>query len=131
MDSAVTALAVVVGSVLLAVPAWLTAGRDGLTGVGLSGVLCVAPLPASIALSVVWRGSVATQFLVASGIRMTLVLLIVLAVRTLAPQLGLAEFHVWLIALYLAALCVETILVMRRMNQLPSFESLFGRPFRS
>lgn len=131
VDSAVAALTVVVATAALAWPAWWIAGVNGLIGVGLSGVLCVAPLFASIVLSVVWTGSIATQFLVSSGIRMSLVLVAVLILRSVAPGLGLPEFHAWLIALYLVALFVETVLVVRRMAQLPGFRSLFKPQSRS
>jgi hypothetical protein len=100
---------------VLAVPAWFIAGREGLIGLSAAAVLCVIP-----GLVVFW---IAASFGVAGTevplvilggtvLRMVFVLLGMVIVQTFDPRLGFREFVVWLLVFYLVLLAVETCLVL-------------------
>jgi len=126
-DGAIVAGALLVFALLLAGPAWLVADVAGLAGLLVAFVLCVIP----VAVSVIFRSFVlmshATAYLASSGCRLFLVMGGVLLAKWKRPELGLSEFLVWIILLYLFALLVETLLTMKRMGQLNSLEFLLRR----
>ena len=101
---------------LLAIPAWLTAGVDGLEGLSYAAVLCLVPGWAVflLASSVSDRG-VRTLVTVAGGmsLRFVFVLVGVLTIPMVRPRLGLREFVLWLVVFYLATLAVETVHLIR------------------
>ena len=98
---------------LLAGPAWWIADRAGLIGVSAAAVLCL--LPGYLAVTVrSWAGSSQSTFMLAAGgIRLGFVLTGGLGVKFKLPDVGMSEFHVWLIAFYLLTLAFETQLVVR------------------
>ena len=51
--------------------------------------------------------------LASTGIRMATVMLTVLIVKFQRPELGFADFYLWLVVLYLATLAAETVFLGR------------------
>ncbi len=100
---------------VLIVPAWFIAGREGIIGLSTAAILCVVP-----GLVVFW---IAANFGVAGSevplvilggtlLRMVFVFLGMVIAQTLDPRLGFREFVVWLLVFYLVLLGVETCLVL-------------------
>jgi hypothetical protein len=101
--------------VVLVLPAWFIAGREGVIGLSAAAVLCVIP-----GLVVFWIaasfGAAGTEvplvILGGTALRMVFVLLGMVIVQSLDPRLGFREFIVWLLVFYLVLLAVETCLVL-------------------
>jgi hypothetical protein len=101
---------------LLAGPAWWIANQAGLIGLTTAAGLCL--MPGYLAVTVrSWAGeSQSTFMLAAGGIRLAFVLTGVLVVKFQWPDVGISEFHVWLIAFYLFTLAFETRLVVHEQD---------------
>jgi hypothetical protein len=100
---------------VLAAPAWLVAGREGVIGLTIAAVLCLVPgcTVFCVAAGYGTAGShVPLVFLGGTVLRMMFVLLGLVIVQTLNPHLGFREFVVWLLVFYLGLLAVETCLVL-------------------
>ena len=95
---------------LAAVPAWLLAGPAGVEGLTYALLLCLAPGVAAMLFvnPKSGRGDALTGLVVGMGLRMTAVLAGALWLQHARPDLGLKEFHIWLIVGYLVALAIET-----------------------
>ena len=107
---------------LLAGPAYLLAGKNGLEGLSYAAILCL--LPGGLVFFLASRYGVANTpvsvVLSATVVRLLFVLagtLVVLAVR---QDLRFREFVVWLLAFYMATLVAETWLVLRRPSEQPA-----------
>jgi hypothetical protein len=108
-------LAAVALCLVLAVPAWFMAGREGLIGLLAAAFLCVVPglVVFWVAASFGAAGShVPLVILGGTFLRMVFVLLGMVIAQTLDPHLGFREFIVWLLVFYLFLLVVETCLVL-------------------
>ena len=99
--------------------AWLLAnngfaGDQGVEGVGYSSLLCLIPGWLTIFSADVMRrqGAAAYVVLVGVGLRMLFVLAGLFIVRSQRPDLGPAEFLVWLVVNYLVSLSLETWIVL-------------------
>lgn len=99
---------------LEAVIAWFLVGLPGVEGVGYSVLLCLVPGWLTIFVANRLRSSPVAAFavLLGAGLRMIFVLTGLFAVRLLRPELGLAEFAIWLVVAYSAALGLETWIVV-------------------
>lgn len=104
---------------LLAGPAWLLAGIDGIEGLTYAALLCLAP-GWVVFLLIALYGTAGTQAaMVALGgttLRLVFVLVGMLVVLSARPHLGFREFIVWLIVFYMATLLTETLLVVRKLK---------------
>ncbi len=101
--------------VLLIVPAWLVADLRGFVGLSVAAAMCL--LPGVIALgckSWLAADSQSAFVLIASGLRLGIVLAGALAAKSLWPAFGFKEFFVWLVLFYLFVLAIETWLTVRR-----------------
>ena len=89
-------------------------GVKGVEGVTYSVLLCLVPGWLTIyAADLMRQRSLAAYIvLVGTGLRILFVLLGLMAVATLRQDLGFREFTVWLVASYLAALVLETWIVL-------------------
>ncbi len=95
---------------VLVAPAYLVAGLAAVVGLSAAVLLCFLPGVVVLALQ---AGPLAGQqpmagLLVGMGLRMTVVLAAVLAVRKALPDLPATVFLAWLVPAYLVALTVET-----------------------
>jgi len=100
---------------LLLFPAWWLAGLEALEGLSYAALLCLIPGWLVIWLSKLMgsSGQQAPMLAMAGSVfRMLFVLLGTIVVQSLRSQLGLREFLVWLIVLYLATLLIETLLIL-------------------
>ena len=100
---------------LLAGPAYGLSQTRGLEGLSYAALMSLAP-----GWLVLWcvaladdSQSRAMATLAGTVIRMVFVLAGVLAFRISRPDLGLKEFHVWVITFYFVSLIVETLLLVR------------------
>ena len=95
-------------------PAYLIAGSPGIEGLTYAVLLCAAP--GFVALWASERGQQGVQalagLLVGMGLRLATVLGATFILHETRPDLGLLEFHVWLVAAYLVMLAVETRLLL-------------------
>lgn len=100
---------------LAAGPAWLLAGARGLEGLTYATLLCAVPGAATLWLASGRRGGqqLLAGVVIGMGLRMGLVLAGALVLRSARPDLGLWEFHAWLILAYLVTLAAETQLVLK------------------
>jgi hypothetical protein len=101
---------------LLAYPAYLLAGFDGLQGLSIAAMLCLIPGWLALVLASRFSGAgVSAVAVVFSGtiLRLLFVLVGTLVVNSVRPGLGFREFIVWLLAFYLAMLLSETLLVVK------------------
>ena len=99
---------------LAAAVAYKWVGLRGVEGVVVAGIICLIPGWLTIFLSALMNQSRFAVYLVLVAMvnRMVFVLVGWFAVRTLRPDLGFREFTVWLLAVYLVALALETWLVL-------------------
>ena len=97
-----------------AAAAYRSVGSAGVEGVVCSGALCLIPGWLTIFASHWFRASPQAVYLVVAAMvnRLLFVLVGVLTVSTLRPDLGFYEFLVWLIAIYMVALALETWLIL-------------------
>lgn len=95
---------------LEAAVAYLWVGATGIEGVLYSILLCLIPGWLTIYSSALLKQTQLAVYtvLVGTGLRMTFVLLGLLGIGAIRPDLGFREFVVWLIPSYLAALAIET-----------------------
>jgi hypothetical protein len=102
--------------VLLAGPAFMTAGAAGLEGLSYAAALCLIPGWLVFLIASRYSDAGTRSAIVALGgtaMRMIFVLLGALILKDLRPHLGFHEFVVWLLAFYLAMLVVETLMAVR------------------
>ena len=99
---------------LLAPIAYGTAGWPGVEGLGYSLLLCLVPGLLTLWLAELLRHSDLSAYVVLAGggLRMFFVLAGMFVVSSLRPDLGFREFTVWLLVCYLAALAVETAVIL-------------------
>lgn len=99
---------------LLAPIAYGTVGVIGVEGLCYSLLLCLIPGLLTLLLSELLRGTSLSPYVVllGGGLRMLFVLLGLLAVNSLRSDLGFKEFTIWLLVCYLAALAVETAVIL-------------------
>jgi len=100
--------------VMLVGPAWLLSNLNGVIGLSVAAFVCCVPGCVAFGLKALFKPSPNGFFLLSTGLRFGFVIAVTLLVKQERPELGLRQFHVWLIFFYLAALAVETWLVLRR-----------------
>ncbi len=111
-------LALVLGmfgiGLLLAPIAFGIAGLTALEGLAYSLLLCLIPGLLTLWLADLLKGTSLSPYVVLAGggLRMLFVLLGLLTVNSLRPDLGFREFTIWLLVCYLAALAVETAMIL-------------------
>ncbi|MEI8380882.1 MAG: hypothetical protein WCJ09_12180 [Planctomycetota bacterium] len=110
----VLVLGMLVIGLLLAPIAYGTVGLAAIEGLGYSLLLCLIPGLLTLLLSELLRETSFSPYVVLAGggLRMVFVLLGLLAVNSLRPDLGFREFTIWLLVCYLAALAVETAVIL-------------------
>ena len=99
---------------LLAPVAYGVSGVLAVEGLAYSLVLCLVPGLLTVFLGVILKGDSQSAYLVLAGggFRMLFVLLGMFAVSSLRQDLGFRQFTVWLIISYLAALALETAVIL-------------------
>ena len=103
---------------LVAYPAHRFGGEVGLLYSAVAAALCL--MPAAVTLA--WSGWASKQspeqqlltVLVGTGVRMTVVLGIALALYSLVPLFGRSSFWFWVLVFYLFTLGLDTVLVVAR-----------------
>ncbi len=107
-------LGMLVIGLLLTPIAYGTVGLGAVEGLGYSLLLCLIPGLLTLLLSELLRETSLSPYVVLAGggLRMVFVLLGLLAVNSLRPDLGFREFTIWLLVCYLAALAVETAVIL-------------------
>lgn len=104
-------LTVAACTAVLSVVAWFVAGPIGLTAVLISSVACGVP---AVACSVVSQMLKPLQSLLFGTIgRMTFAMTVVIATRVMRPELGMADFYVWILVFYLVTLFADTVVLLR------------------
>lgn len=101
---------------LAAYPAQRFGGEEGLLYSSVAFALCLVPSVATLA----WSGWAAKQsaeqqlltVLVGTGVRMTVVLGVALALYTLVPLFGRSSFWFWVLIFYLFTLGLDTALLV-------------------
>ncbi len=103
---------------LMVVPAWMVAGSRGVIGLTISAFLCLLPGWAVFLIVGQWGAlqSQASAVLVATVLRLVVVLVGAMAVVGVRPDFGLRDFFVWLIIFYTVTLMVETLLLVRKAS---------------
>ena len=89
-------------------------------GLAYAALLCLAPGWLVFFLAGRYRlanSQASTVVLAGNAVRMLFVLSGLLVVRSLRPHLGFYEFLIWLVVFYLATLLLETLLLVRLINQ--------------
>ena len=101
---------------LLAGPAYLVAGQNGLEGLSFAALLCLLPGWLVFFLGTLYgvANMQVAVVLFGTGLRLVFVLTGTLLIQSLRPDLGFREFIVWLIVFYLFTLVFETALVLRQ-----------------
>lgn len=102
-----------------AYPTWKTAGTAGLQAMGAACTLSFAAAVASFAAINGWRDRSPGGMLKRMGAAMAIRLVVVLAgaaVLVLSSIWPVAPLLIWIAIAYMAALCVETIVVVRRAD---------------
>jgi len=111
-------LVVLAAGILLAIPAWLIRGNAGLEGLLWSLGLCALPgLLAIVAVHKTTSQMRIWTLLAAMLLRMSIVLAGVVILSQVRRDLGLLQFHLWLVANYLILLLVETWLLLPLVQQ--------------
>ena len=108
---------------LLAGPAYLVAGVDGLEGLTYAGLLCL--VPGWLVFVIAAKSSGAGQqmsmaILGGMGLRMVFVLVGLVVIQSQRPELQFREFVVWLLVFYRATVALETKVVVSRKNRFKS-----------
>jgi len=103
---------------LLAGPAFFLRGVLGLEGLSYAALIGLGPgwLVLFLASKFSSAENAAAPVLLGMFLRMVFVLFGVALVRNLRPMLGIWEFIIWVLVFYLAALAMETSLVLRRKS---------------
>jgi hypothetical protein len=103
-------------------PAYLLAGSLGIEGLTYALLICAAP--GFVVLLATERGregfGALRGLLVGMGLRLATALIATFVLHEFRPDLGLLEFHVWLVVAYLVMLAVETRLLLAQDRQSPS-----------
>lgn len=103
---------------LLALPAWLRAGSLGLEGLSCAALLNL--VPGWLVFWVSSRGNSANApvkaVLFGMGLRISVVLGGVAVIQSIRPFVATRAFLVWVLVFYLAALTVETVLLVRKQS---------------
>lgn len=101
---------------LLAGPAWLAAGRDGLAGLSVSAALCLlSGIP--VLLVVGWFSDAQSMLpILGSMVRLVIVFCGCLVVVEVVPTWGFREFFIWLILYYFVLLVVETAFILQSLK---------------
>ena len=115
-QAAVLASVGVVLWVLLAGPAWLAAGVDGLIGLSVSAALCLVPGISILLLVGQFSSPQSMLPLFGSVIRLMIVFCGCLMVVELMPAWGFREFFIWLVTYYFILLAVETLFVLQGLK---------------
>ncbi|MCC7422792.1 MAG: hypothetical protein IT428_21145 [Planctomycetaceae bacterium] len=115
-------LLAVVGALwaILAWPAYQWAGRDALVGLSLAAIMCFFPgLVVFVMTASVPAGSSKAAGVIVAGSGLSKIVLFagVLIVQSVLPNLKVREFLVWVLVFYLATLCLETVLLLRRPSK--------------
>lgn len=89
-------------------PAWSFRGVTGLQWMSIAAICCLIPgwIVVFLPRLAIFSNDLQTM-LVQTTIRMTSVAAVAIVVRSLRPELGLADFYGWLIGFYLLALACE------------------------
>jgi peptidoglycan/LPS O-acetylase OafA/YrhL len=105
---------------VLAGLAYRLSGVVGLEGLSIAALLSLVP-----GWLVFWGVAAASQssdqknqsmaVLAATCVRLMFVLFGVLLMKSVRPDLGLKEFHIWVIAFYGVSLMVETVLLVKSL----------------
>jgi hypothetical protein len=105
---------------VLAGLAYRLSGVVGLEGLSIAALLSLVP-----GWLVFWGVAAASQssdqknqsmaVLAATCVRLRFVLFGVLLMKSVRPDLGLKEFHIWVIAFYGVSLMVETVLLVKSL----------------
>ena len=111
------ALASVLFALLLAGPAWWVAGGDGLLGLAIATALCLLPGCLAMTLHRLVGDQSGMFELAVGGLRMLFVAAGAVAMQVTRPDLGMREFYVWLILLYVFTLAVETTFILKGMGR--------------
>lgn len=100
---------------MLAGPAWLTAGTLGLEGLSYAALISLVPgwLVFWFASRYGTANAAVKAVLAGMFLRMATVLAGIALVRSVRPVLGIREFVIWVLIFYLVSLAVETALVLR------------------
>ena len=111
-----SAILVLVGGllwVLLAGPAWLVAGQEGLAGLSVSAALCLFSGIPIILLIGPFANSKPMLPMFGSVVRLMIVFCGCLAVVEIMPTWGFQEVFIWLVIYYIVLLAVETAFVLQ------------------
>lgn len=101
---------------LLAGPAWLLAGQDGLVGLTVAAAICLlAGVPILLFVGLL-SNSRSMLPLLGSVLRLVFVFCGCLTVLELMPAWGFREFLIWLIIFYFVLLVVETAFILRGLK---------------
>ena len=103
---------------LFAGPAFWLSGVAGLEGLSIAALLSLVPgwlvfWGVSVVSKVPGQNGQPMAVLAATGVRLMFVLFGVLLMKSIRPDLGLREFHGWVIAFYCMSLMVETLLLVK------------------
>ena len=102
---------------LMAVPAWLLDGMTGLRGLSVAAVLCLIPgCGVLVFAETPFVKSQPMLPLLASGVRMGIVMLFTVVLNRTVPGFGLREFILWLVVMYMATLAFETKHIVDRVS---------------
>jgi hypothetical protein len=105
---------------LLALPAWLLAGPEGLVDTTVACCLCLVPMTAT-SLWCQWAmdGSPEQQLAAVmggTGVRLLVVILGSIGLFLTVEALQRPAFLIWVVVFYLASLALEVTLVIRRQD---------------
>ena len=109
------AVVTLVSLIVLCPVAWLSSGEFGLFAVLATTVGCGVPGVFSLMLAKTWTSSNA-GLLTLTFIRMGFGMALAVFVRFNWPDLGFADFYVWLAIVYMISLAVDTIAVMQQFT---------------
>ncbi len=113
---------------VLAGPAHWLSGVTGLEGLSIAALLSLAPgwlvfWGVAAASGVPGQSGQSMAVLAATGVRLIFVLFGVLLMKSMRPDLGLREFHSWVIVFYSVSLMVETLLLVKTLPKFASDDS--------
>ncbi len=107
---------------ILAGPAHWLSGVTGLEGLTIAALLSLVPgwlvfWGVAVVSGVPGQNGQPMAVLAATVVRLMFVLFGVLVMKSIRPDLGLREFHGWVIAFYSVLLMVETLLLVRPLSK--------------
>ncbi len=109
------AVVTLVSLIVLCPVAWFSSGKPGLLAVLATTAGCGVPGVFSLMLARTWTSS-NTGLLVLTFMRMGVGLALAVFVKVNWPELGFADFYVWLAIVYMISLAVDTIAVMQQFT---------------